>query len=61
VLIAAADTTVIFTRGERIWTESSYKYQPAQIERMGVDTGFALRDQWIDEDARFALSLMTAI
>jgi dimethylhistidine N-methyltransferase len=61
VLISAADTTVTFARGERIWTESSYKYQPAQIERMGVDTGFAVRDQWIDDDARFALSLMAAV
>jgi dimethylhistidine N-methyltransferase len=53
--------TVRFSRGERIWTESSYKYEPDQIERMGVETGFAMRDQWIDEDARFALSLMTAV
>jgi dimethylhistidine N-methyltransferase len=61
VAIKAADMTVPFRAGERIWTESSYKYEPDQIERMAVDTGFAIRDQWIDPDARFALSLMTAI
>ncbi|MEP6917657.1 MAG: L-histidine N(alpha)-methyltransferase [Acidobacteriota bacterium] len=60
VTVRAAQTTVPFAKGERIWTESSYKYEPSQIERMGVDTGFALRDQWID-DARFALSVMTAV
>ena len=59
--IAAADTSVSFLSGEHIWTESSYKYEPDQIERMGVETGFALRDQWIDEEARFALSLMIAV
>ena len=28
-----------FVRGEHIWTESSYKYEPDQIERMGVECG----------------------
>jgi L-histidine Nalpha-methyltransferase len=61
VAIVAAETSVSFAPGEHIWTESSYKYEPHQIERMGVETGFALRDQWIDEDARFALSLMIGV
>ncbi len=61
VSIPGAGTTVPFLPGERVWTESSYKYEPEQIERMGVETGFAIHDQWIDGDARFALSLMTAI
>ena len=61
VTIAAAGMSVSFARGEHIWTESSYKYEPDQIERMGVETGFALRDQWIDDDARFALSLMIGV
>jgi dimethylhistidine N-methyltransferase len=61
VSITAAQTTVSFAPGERIWTESSYKYQPSDIERMGVETGFAVRDQWIDDGARFALSQLTAV
>jgi L-histidine N-alpha-methyltransferase len=61
VTIAASDISVQFARHEHIWTESSYKYEPDQVERMGVETGFALRDQWIDADARFALSLMMAV
>lgn len=59
--ISAAHLTVPFEAGERIWTESSYKYEPDQIERMAIDTGFAVRQQWIDADARFALSLLGAI
>ena len=50
-----------FAPGERIWTESSYKYEPDQIETLGADTGFAMRGQWIEEDARFALSLFAAV
>jgi L-histidine N-alpha-methyltransferase len=61
VTISGAQTTVTFAKGERIWTESSYKYEPSQIEGMGVETGFALRDQWIDDKARFALSVLTAV
>jgi L-histidine Nalpha-methyltransferase len=61
VRIGAADTTVSFTRGERIWTESSYKYDAAQIEEMGVLAGFAPTHQWIEPSARFALTLFTAV
>lgn len=59
--IDGAGLSVSFARGEHIWTESSYKYEPDQIEHMGVDCGFALRDQWIDDEARFALSLMMSV
>jgi L-histidine N-alpha-methyltransferase len=60
VTIDAAGTAVEFARGERIWTESSYKYDPAQIQRMGRQSGFATAEQWIDDEARFALTLFTA-
>ena len=60
VRIAAADLEVAFEPGEWIWTESSYKYGEAQIAAMGASAGFAPVEQWIDEDARFALTLMRA-
>jgi L-histidine Nalpha-methyltransferase len=58
VRVAEADLSVSFEPGERIWTESSYKYTPEEIERMAASTGFGVRDQWIDDDARFALTLL---
>ncbi|MFL6279748.1 MAG: L-histidine N(alpha)-methyltransferase, partial [Vicinamibacterales bacterium] len=61
VAIKTAGLSVSFARGEHIWTESSYKYEPDQIEHMGVECGFALRDQWTDAGARFALSLMVGV
>ena len=60
VRIAAAEMTVRFEAGERIWTESSYKYEPEQILGMGADAGFNCRSQWIDRDAGFALTLFAA-
>ncbi len=61
VRIATAGVEVPFAADEPIWTESSYKYEPEGIVEMGADAGFATRDQWIDADARFALTLLTAI
>jgi L-histidine N-alpha-methyltransferase len=52
------DWTVRFAKGERIWTESSYKYEPADIEAMGTAAGFTTAAQWIDGRARFALTLL---
>ena len=61
VRVAAADIDVRFARDEWIWTESSYKYTPDGIIEMGGETGFATRDQWVDAEAKFALTLMTAL
>src|SRR6185295_17534638 len=58
VRVRAADSVIDFQRGEPIWTESSYKYEPDGIIEMGADAGFATRDQWIDRDAGFALTLL---
>jgi L-histidine Nalpha-methyltransferase len=59
--ILAADSTVSFVADEWIWTESSYKYTPDQIVEMGAVANFATRDQWVDEEAGFALTLFTAV
>jgi L-histidine N-alpha-methyltransferase len=61
VRIPAAGSTIQFQSGEWIWTESSYKYTPEQIVEMGAAAHLATRDQWVDEDARFALTLFTAV
>jgi dimethylhistidine N-methyltransferase len=60
VRIPLADTTVHFGHGEHVWTESSYKYTPDQIRAMGAVVGFSIRDQWIDDEAQFALTLFAA-
>ena len=61
VRISATGTTVSFKCGERIWTESSYKYEPDSIVEMGAEAGFAARDQWVDRETGFALTLLGAI
>jgi L-histidine N-alpha-methyltransferase len=61
VSIAASGSTVSFAADEPIWTESSYKYTPGQITDMGAAADLATREQWVDADAGFALTLFTAI
>jgi len=61
VRISSGGPVIAFRCGERIWTESSYKYQPDGIVEIGAEAGFATRDQWIDEKAGFALTLLGAI
>jgi len=58
--VRIGSATVTFADGERIWTESSYKYEPRDVVDMGTRAGFTTTEQWIDGDARFALTLFAA-
>jgi L-histidine Nalpha-methyltransferase len=60
VRIERADMSVGFRKGEWIWTESSYKYSAEEVVAMGAAARFELRQQWIEPDARFALTLFVA-
>jgi L-histidine Nalpha-methyltransferase len=61
VHIPASRLDVRFEQGETIWTESSYKHEPEGIRQLVEQEGFVQRHQWIDEDARFALTLFEAV
>jgi uncharacterized SAM-dependent methyltransferase len=55
--IPGAGCQVDFLAGESIWTESSYKYDPDDITRMGAHAGFSQRALRIDAPGQFALTL----
>jgi L-histidine N-alpha-methyltransferase len=57
VHVPGAGLVASFSEGETIWTESSYKYEPQGLAAMGTRAGLQLANQWIDGDARFALTL----
>ena len=46
--------------GETIWTESSYKYVPEQIDDLLESCGFNSTAQWIDREDGFALTIAEA-
>jgi L-histidine Nalpha-methyltransferase len=56
VEIGAADYAVTLEAGEEIWTESSHKYEVDQVIAEGRVAGFDGAEQWVDQDARFALT-----
>ncbi len=58
VSVDLANCDFVIERGETIWTESSYKYTPAQIARSLEQAGFKMVEQWIDDPGGFALTLV---
>ena len=58
--LPAINLRIHFAAGESIWTESSYKYTETAIVGMGANAGFAATKQWVDGEARFALTLLQA-
>ena len=56
VSIPGARIELDLDEGEEIWTESSHKYEPEQVLDEGMAAGFSGGEQWIDPDAKFALT-----
>ncbi|MGZ3498488.1 MAG: L-histidine N(alpha)-methyltransferase [Vulcanimicrobiaceae bacterium] len=50
--------TVRFADGERIHTESSYKFSVQDIAEIGADAGFELARSWFDRAKRFSVNLL---
>jgi uncharacterized SAM-dependent methyltransferase len=51
---------IAFEQGEPIWTESSYKYSPAELEGCASEAGFALRRKWCDRRQWFMVGFFEA-
>jgi dimethylhistidine N-methyltransferase len=45
--------------GEKIWTESSYKYTVEEFEGLAEAAGFKLRNVWTDKDRLFSVQYLT--
>jgi dimethylhistidine N-methyltransferase len=58
VHVPAAGLALVLEAGETIWTESSYKFRADGVVQMLARNGFRPRAQWIEHDARFALTLV---
>jgi L-histidine Nalpha-methyltransferase len=61
VRVPAADLEVELAAGDTIWTESSYKYTPADIDGLLECGGFRVAARWIDRADGFALTLAEAV
>jgi len=61
VTIPRAGVVADFAAGETIFTESSYKYELPDVERLAGAAGFRREHRWIDGDARFSLTLYRVV
>jgi len=61
VAVPGAGIVARFFAGESLWTESSCKFDPEEVERLARRAGFACDAQWIDPQWPFAESLLRAI
>ena len=59
VSIRQAGLEFTLREGDRIWTESSYKYRPHDVATMLRLAGFTVAGRWIDERDGFLLTLAT--
>ena len=60
VTIRRSGCSVSFAEGETIWTESSHKYRPGELMKMGQRSGFRPLRQWLDREWAFAQTLFVA-
>lgn len=58
VTVAALDLKIAIEAGERIHTESSYKFDDAQIAELGRAGGFRAESVWHDRLRRFSVHLL---
>jgi dimethylhistidine N-methyltransferase len=49
-----------FEQGERLHTESSYKYAPQEFLDLAGEAGFSCRRHWLDPEGLFAIYLLDA-
>ena len=61
VPIDALHLDVPFRENERIYTESSYKYSFAEIERLARAAGLGVVERWLDGGKRFSLNLLAPL
>jgi dimethylhistidine N-methyltransferase len=52
--------TIEFAEGESVFTESSYKYTPADFAALAREAGFTAQQVWTDRDHRFSVQYLVA-
>jgi dimethylhistidine N-methyltransferase len=61
VRVSALGLELQLSKGDWIWTESSYKFLPGELQRLGLECGFEAAGEWTDSGWSFTLSLMRSV
>jgi len=59
VIISKANISLKLKQGELIHTEHSHKYKISQIEKLMDETGFVIKQNWLDVNKHYALTLVS--
>ena len=59
--VRVADTRIHFKRGESIWTESSYKYNPDEFASLAASAGWRVEQVWTDDRALFSVQYLEVV
>ena len=59
VIISKANVSLTLKKNELIHTEHSHKYKLSQIRELMHQTGFSIKNTWLDENDHFALTLVS--
>jgi len=59
VIISKANVSLTLKKNELIHTEHSHKYKLSQIQELMHQTGFEIKNTWLDENNYFALTLVS--
>ncbi len=52
------EVTISFSRGESMWTESSYKFNLDEFEQVAMAAGFKVEQVWMDERHWFSVQYL---
>ncbi|MGA1875739.1 MAG: L-histidine N(alpha)-methyltransferase [bacterium] len=58
-MVHLGDEVIPFSRGESIWTESSYKFNLDDFARLADTSGFRVEKVWTDEQQWFSIQYLT--
>jgi dimethylhistidine N-methyltransferase len=54
-VVRVNNSNIHFSKGESIWTESSYKYTVEEFQHMAAAAGFHIEHTWIDKQEWFSV------
>jgi dimethylhistidine N-methyltransferase len=59
-MVRVAGFDIPFERGESIWTEASYKYNPWEFAELAASAGWRVEHVWKDDRGFFSVQYLTA-
>ena len=60
-VVRLRDITIHFDRGESIWTEASYKYNPPEFAALAAAAGWRVEQVWTDDRGLFSVQYLSVM